>query len=92
MFILAATNPGLRIVCIFLQVYYLILLARVILSWFPNVPDGIRPLVDFVYAVTEPVIRFARPLIPPVRIGAVALDLSILLVFLILVILQRAFC
>lgn len=44
------------------------------------------------YELTEPVLRVARPLIPPVRMGGAALDLSPLLVFFVLFALQRVFC
>ena len=63
-----------------------------ILSWIPRLPEPIRPIADFIYAITEPVLRWARPLIPPIRIGAVALDLSILLVFVILGLVRSALC
>ncbi|HEX9713874.1 MAG TPA: YggT family protein [Actinomycetota bacterium] len=79
-------------VCIILQVYYFVLLARVILSWIPAPPEGLMPVVRAVYAMTEPVVRLARPLLPPLRMGAVALDLSILLVFFALVLITRVFC
>jgi YggT family protein len=42
--------------------------------------------------VTEPVLRPFRQVIPPVRMGAAALDVSILVVFLIVTLLQRAVC
>lgn len=63
-----------------------------ILSWFPHPPPALRPIVELIYTVTEPVLRFFRPLIPPLRIGMVALDLSILLVFLLLGMVQRIVC
>jgi YggT family protein len=80
------------VICILLQLYYWIIFARVILSWIPRLPEGIRPIADIVFAVTEPVIRLVRPLIPPLRVGAVALDLSIMLVFVVLFMLQQVFC
>ena len=81
-----------RILCIALNVYQLVLVARIILSWVPRVPDGLRPLVGLVYTLTDPPVRIARPLIPPLRVGAVALDLSIMLVFFMLILLQRIVC
>lgn len=85
-----AESAGLRIVCAVLGFYNLILFARVLLSWFPRVPEGLRPIVDVIYGLTEPIVRFARPLIPPLRIGNVALDLSILLVFILLGVIRSA--
>lgn len=80
------------VLCVLLQVFYWVLLARVLLSWFPRLPDGLRPVAEFVYSVTDPIVKAARPLIPPVRIGAASLDLSILLVFLALYLLTNAIC
>lgn len=85
-------NPVTDVLCILLSIYYFILFARVILSWVPAPPEGLRPVVAFVFAVTEPVMQRIRPLLPPLRMGAVALDLSILLVFFILVAVRYAFC
>lgn len=79
-------------VCLALGTYNIILLARVILSWIPAPPDALRPVVRVIYQITEPVLRLARPLIPPLRVGAVALDLSILLVFFLLSLILRAIC
>lgn len=80
------------VICFLLSLYTWVLLARVLLSWFPRVPEGLRPIVELVYGATEPLVRLARPLIPPVRIGAVALDLSILVVFFVLQLVQTAIC
>lgn len=82
----------MTILCVLLQVYYWVLLARVLLSWFPRLPDGMRPVAELVYTLTDPVVKAARPLIPPIRIGMAALDLSILLVFLALYLLTNAIC
>ena len=69
-----------------LMLFQLILLARVLLSWFPM--DRSNPTVDsiirFIYAVTEPVLKPIRDLLPPMP-----LDLSPLIVFLIISLLVR---
>jgi YggT family protein len=62
-----------------LQVFNLILLARVLLSWFPNV-DRSNPLIQLVYDITEPVLRPIRDLLPPSGM----IDFSPLVVFLII--------
>lgn len=65
-----------------LQLFLLALLARIVLSWFPatgGVLDGIQ---RFLFRVTEPVLAPIRAILPPVRIGAMALDLSPILVFI----------
>lgn len=68
------------------------LLASVLLTWIPRPPDALRPVVDVVNMLTQPVFRLLRPLIPPLRVGGVALDLSAIVVFLILGIVQGALC
>ncbi|HSS98779.1 MAG TPA: YggT family protein [Terriglobales bacterium] len=62
-----------------LWIFELVLLARVILSWFPNV-DRSNPLIQFLYTVTEPVLRPIREMMPPTGM----MDLSPLIVFLII--------
>lgn len=42
-----------------LQIYSFIVLARVLLSWFPNV-DPNNPIVRFLYEATEPVLMPIR--------------------------------
>jgi YggT family protein len=69
-------------------IFTLILLVRILSSWFPVPPRGpIATLVSFSHTVTEPVLRPLRDAIPPVRMGAVGLDLSATIVFLVLMIL-----
>ena len=74
-----------------LQVYTWILIARLVISWFPHPPDWARPVYTFLYVMTEPVLRLVRPLIPPLRMGAMALDLSPILIFVVLQILIAIF-
>lgn len=83
----------MRIVCILLVVYWVILIVRVLSSFFPIPPSGpVRSVVSLVYTLTEPVLRPLRGLIPPIRMGAVGFDLSPIIVFVALGILQRAIC
>ncbi len=92
----AASNPALVIVCWALTIYWLILLIQVLLSWAfvlgmrrPFTGPG-RTVMDALDAVTEPVLRPLRALIPPVRAGGMGLDLSILVAFVILYVLRLA--
>jgi YggT family protein len=64
-----------------LQIYSLLLFIRLILSWFPSPPEALRPVYAFLFAITDPVLRLVRPLIPPIRMGGAALDLSPIIVF-----------
>lgn len=80
------------IICWLLGLYLLILLAHVIFSWVPRPPEPLQPVVAGVRALTEPVLAPLRRLIPPVRLGGAALDISILIVFFALSILRSAIC
>lgn len=87
-----ALNPAREALCIAIQIYYYILIARLILSWFPNPPEGLKPVFRVLYDITEPPLRLVRPLIPPVRMGGMAMDLSPLLVFVALFVLRIVVC
>ncbi len=83
----------MRIVCYLLIIYWVLLLVRVFSSWFPIPPSGpVRRIMNVVYDLTEPVLRPVRGLLPPIRLGMMGFDLSPLLVFIVLGILQRAIC
>jgi YggT family protein len=67
-------------------------LASVLLTWVPRPPDAIRPVVNVINMLTLPVFRVVRPLIPPIRIGGMALDLSAIVIFILLALIQNAIC
>ena len=48
-----------------LSIYTLVLLVRVLLSWFPNL-DWSNPILSSVSAITDPYLNAFRGLIPPV--------------------------
>jgi YggT family protein len=79
-----------------LQLYIVVILLRVVLSWFPIQPDSVFATVyRFVYVVTEPVLGPIRRVMPGVGFGGMGLDFSPIIVFfalqLILIpIVQRA--
>ena len=62
-----------------LEIYSLVLLVRVLLSWFPNL-DWSNPLLSTVSSITDPYLNAFRGLIPPLG----GLDLSAILAFLAL--------
>jgi YggT family protein len=74
-----------------LGLYFWVLLAHVIFSWVPRPPEPIMPFVIGVRRLVEPVAAPIRRVLPPVRIGGVALDLSILVLFFGVRILQSVF-
>ena len=81
------------IICIALQLYVIVLFARVILSWFPISPgSAMEGISDVLVRLTEPVLGPLRRAIPPVRLGAMGLDLSPLIAFFGVQIIQRIIC
>jgi len=66
-----------------LSIYTLVLLVRVLLSWFPNLDWG-NPVLSTVSAITDPYLNAFRGLIPPLG----GLDLSAIVAFLALQLLQ----
>ncbi len=50
-------------------------------SWSPSGP--LLVLLEVVYSVTDPPIKALRRIIPPLRLGAIALDVSFLLVMIL---------
>jgi YggT family protein len=65
-----------------LTAYWYVLLLYVILSWVPRPPEGLRPLVVGVNRLVEPLAMPLRRAIPPLRLGTVALDLSVLVLLI----------
>ncbi|HVM11355.1 MAG TPA: YggT family protein [Actinomycetota bacterium] len=81
----------IQIVCLVLFAFWLTLFARIILSWFPPPRSGAGAVVvEVIFDVTEPVLRLVRGLLPPIRMGAMGLDLSPIIVFVALAVIRAA--
>lgn len=74
-----------------LGLYWWVLLLHVIFSWVPRPPEPLMPFVLGVRRLVEPVAAPIRRVLPPLQIGGVGLDLSILVLFFGVVILQGIF-
>jgi YggT family protein len=82
---------GLGLVCSALSLYGVVLFVRILLSWFPPPREGaLRTLVRAIFAVTDPVLRPLRALVPPIRAGMMAIDVSPIIVFILIGVLERA--
>jgi YggT family protein len=64
---------------VLLGIFELILLARVLLSWFPNV-DRSNPIIQFIFDMTEPILRPIREILPQTGM----IDFSPLIVFVVI--------
>jgi YggT family protein len=67
----------------------IVLVAHVIFSWVPRPPEPLVPIVLGVRQIVEPFLRPLRKVIPPLRIGGIALDLSIIVLFIAVRLLQQ---
>jgi YggT family protein len=77
------------LLCSLISVYYIVLIARVILSWFPLQPGTpMASIGSIIYQLTEPVMGPVRRVIPSVGM----IDISPIVVFFGLRILQSAIC
>ena len=74
----------INLLLLVLQVYQFILLARVLLSWFPNI-DRSNPLVRILYELTEPILEPIRRAMPQTGM----IDFSPLIVFVGITILMQ---
>jgi YggT family protein len=71
-----------RIIVDVLQAYIVVLLARIILTWFPINPwSRVARFERVLAAITDPVLRPVRRILPPIRVGSMGLDLSPIVVF-----------
>lgn len=79
-----------------LQIFLLVLFARMILSWVPVLVRDWQPrgpmlvAAEIVYSVTDPPLRVLRKVLRPVRIGNIMLDLAFIGLFILVSILMRA--
>lgn len=67
-----------------LRLYSFILLARVLMTWIPNL-DPSNPIVQFLYQATEPVLKPIRNALPQTG----GMDFSPLIVFVLISVVSR---
>ena len=85
-------NVVVTVVCLALDIYWIILIARIILSWVPSLPEPLLPVARLVRAATDPLMLPLRGMLPPVQMGAVAFDLSPLIIFFGVSIIRSLLC
>jgi YggT family protein len=91
---MVAASAFSNLICIALSVFWIVLLARVVLSWLqlagvhPPTSGPLRSGYELLFDITEPVLRPLRKIVPP----AGMFDLSVVVAFLIVFVLQQVFC
>jgi YggT family protein len=71
-------------------VYIVLIFVRIIMSWIPRIPYNrwLAGFLKFVGDVTDPYLNLFRRILPPVRLGPGALDLSPIVATLVLILLS----
>ncbi|MBV9092391.1 MAG: YggT family protein [Streptosporangiaceae bacterium] len=84
----------LRVVLTYvLTIYLVLLIGRMIIGWVQVFARDWRPtgvllvVAEAVFTVTDPPLKFLRRFIPPLRLGMVAMDLSFMVLFIVVLIL-----
>ena len=82
-----------------LYCYFLVLMGRLIVDWIQAFARDWRPkgpllvVLEVLYSLTDPPIKALRKVIPPLRLGGVALDLSFMVllfaIWLLMALLQN---
>jgi len=73
----------------------LVLIARIVLDWVQMLSRSWQPrgfvlvLCEVIYSLTDPPLRAVRRVLPPLRLGMIALDLSPVVLFVVIWLLQR---
>ena len=70
-----------------LSIFLYLLLARIILdyvmlfsrSWRPQ--GAMLAIVDIIFQITDPPLKFVRRFVPPLRLGQISLDLAFIVLF-----------
>jgi YggT family protein len=76
-------------------VYVVVVLARIVVEVTRQFARSWRPVgvaaigIEVVYVATDPPVRLLRRLIPPLRLGRVSLDLSVIILLLAILGLER---
>ena len=77
-----------------LTIFLLLLIFRLIMEYVFMFARSWRPsgffvvVLEAVYSVTDPPLKFLRRYIPPLRLGGISLDLSFLVLFIVVSILR----
>ena len=80
----------MHIAYLIVEIYLFVLIVRILLSWFP-ISDGspIAPVVRVLSAVTDPILKPLRRVLPPLNFGGMGIDLSPIILCVVLEIVLR---
>lgn len=84
----------LEILLIAIIVFRFLLLARIVVEMIASFSRGWSPkgfvavMLEWLFTLTDPPVKALRKVIRPVRLGQVSLDLSVLVLFIALIVLE----
>jgi YggT family protein len=76
-----------------LWIFLLLLIGRMIFTWIQVFARSWQPhgivlvIAETIFTLTDPPLKFLRRYIPPLRLGTVAMDLSYMVLFIVVLIL-----
>ncbi|MCW2541314.1 MAG: hypothetical protein JWN95_3039 [Frankiales bacterium] len=77
-----------------LLIFYLLVVARLVVEMTRSFARSWRPAgvaavgLEFVYVVTDPPMKLLRKLIPPLRLGGISIDVSVIVLLIVIQILR----
>ena len=87
-------QPVAAILYLLLNIFLALMLIRLVVDWVQVFARSWAPkgpvlfVLEIVYSATDPPIKFVRRFVPPLRLGAVMLDTSFLLVLVVVYLLR----
>ena len=84
----------LLVLYIITQIFWYMLLARIVVEMIASFSRGWSPrgvlavVLEWLFTVTDPPVNALRKVIKPVRLGQISLDLSVLVLFVIIIVIQ----
>ena len=82
----------MSLICLALTVLLVLVFVRIVLSWFPPGGAFLESAQRFTFTATEWLLGPLRRMLPPVRLGGAALDLSPTVVIIGILLLQGIIC
>ncbi|GGK65945.1 YggT family protein [Nocardia camponoti] len=87
--------PLFAVLYVVILVFWLLLIGRVLVELIRSFARDWRPkgfvvvILEVIFTVTDPPVKLLRRVIPPLRLGGVSLDLSIMVLVILLGILMQ---
>jgi YggT family protein len=76
-------------------VFFVFLIGRLVLDWIQAFARDWRPrgvvlvVAEAIYTVTDPPLKALRKVVPPLRIGQIAIDLAFMILFIVTLLLLQ---